>query len=85
MFKFQEGNVGPSDSTIHFSDIERYRTERYIFKSVNKNIFLTGRPIFADTYFQMVWMAAQEALEVQRSGFLLTFYHLESFIPPLFV
>ena len=74
-------------------------TQHYIFLTLNvtepnvtfsnqsTRTFLSvasaGLPIFAHV-FQMVWMAAQEALEVQRSGFLLTFYHLESFVFHLF-
>ena len=69
-----------------FSDIERYRTKRYIFQisQPKKILSVSGRLSFETHNRGKFEMAAREALEVQRSGFLLTFHHLESFVFHLF-
>ena len=90
MFKFQEGNVGPGDSTQVQIFLTLNVTEPNVtFSNQSTRTFLFsctlgGLPTFAHNKFQMVWMAAQEPLKVLRSGFLLTFHYLESFVFHLF-
>ena len=89
MFKFQEGNVGPGDSTqVHIFLTLNVTEPNVTFSNQSTRTFFfftLGQPPKVWTHvFQMVQMAAQDALEVQRSGFLLTFYHLESFVFHLF-